>query len=77
MFEAFLRFGHYTPLVGAPTLSLPIGQQPKAVPVGGIDLVGAPGDDRRLLAIGARRDEGRVRESPSGQSIFGSRDPTG
>jgi Asp-tRNA(Asn)/Glu-tRNA(Gln) amidotransferase A subunit family amidase len=45
--------GHYTPLVGAPTVSLPIGQLPGGLPVGGIDIAGRPGDDRRILAIGA------------------------
>jgi indoleacetamide hydrolase len=51
-FDAFFRLGHYLPLVRAPTLSLPIGQLPGGLPVGGIDLAGRPGDDRRILAIG-------------------------
>ena len=53
IFDAFFRLGHFTPLIGAPTLSLPIGQLPRSLPVGGIDIVGAPGDDRRILEIGA------------------------
>lgn len=52
VFDAYFRLGHYTPLVGAPTLSLPMGQLPSGLPVGGIDLAGAPGEDRRVLAIG-------------------------
>ena len=53
VFDAYFRLGHYTPLVGAPTLTLPIGQLPGGLPVGGIDIAGVPGDDRRILAIGA------------------------
>jgi len=53
VFDAYFRLGHYTPLVGAPTVSLPIGQLPGGLPVGGIDIAGRPGDDRRILAIGA------------------------
>lgn len=51
--DIFLRFGHYIPVVGAPTVSLPIGQMPKGLPVGGIDIAGAVGDDRNVLAIAA------------------------
>ena len=50
--EAYFRFPHYTPVIGAPTLSLPIGQDPRGLPLGGIDIAGAPGDDRKVLAIG-------------------------
>jgi len=53
VFDAYFRLGHYTPLVGAPTLTLPIGQLPGGLPIGGIDIAGVPGDDRRILAIGA------------------------
>jgi mandelamide amidase len=53
VFDAYFRLGHYAPLVGAPTVSLPIGQLPGGLPVGGIDIAGRPGDDRRILAIGA------------------------
>jgi len=53
VFDAYFRLGHYTPLGGAPTLSLPVGHLPGGLPVGGIDIAGAPGEDRRLLAIGA------------------------
>lgn len=52
IFDAFFRLGHYTPLIGAPTLSLPMGQLPDGLPVGGVDIAGAPGDDRRILRIG-------------------------
>lgn len=53
VFDAFFRLGHYLPLVRAPTLSLPIGQLPSGLPVGGVDLAGRPGDDRRVLALGS------------------------
>lgn len=49
---AYFGHGHFTPLVGAPTLSLPLGQLPGGLPVGGIDIAGLPGEDRRVLAIG-------------------------
>lgn len=52
VFDAYFRLGHFLPLVRAPALSLPIGQLPDGLPVGGIDLAGRPGDDRRILAIG-------------------------
>jgi indoleacetamide hydrolase len=50
--DAFLHNAHYTPVIGAPTLTLPIGQGPRGLPLGGIDVAGMPGDDRRVLAIG-------------------------
>jgi len=52
VFNAFLHNSHYTPTIGAPTLTLPIGQGPRGLPLGGIDVAGIPGDDRRVLAIG-------------------------
>ena len=52
VFNAFLYNSHYTPTIGAPTLTLPIGQAPRGLPLGGIDVAGLPGDDRRVLAIG-------------------------
>jgi mandelamide amidase len=52
IFNAFLHNSHYTPTIGAPTLTLPIGQGPHLLPLGGIDISGVPGDDRRVLAIG-------------------------
>jgi len=52
IFNAFLHNSHYTPTIGAPTLTLPIGQGPHLLPLGGIDIAGIPGDDRRVLAIG-------------------------
>jgi indoleacetamide hydrolase len=52
VFNAFLHNSHYTPTIGAPTLTLPIGQGPHGLPLGGIDVAGIPGDDRRVLAIG-------------------------
>ena len=52
VFNAFLHNSHYTPTIGAPTLTLPIGQGPHLLPLGGIDIAGIPGDDRRVLAIG-------------------------
>jgi mandelamide amidase len=52
IFNAFLHNSHYTPTIGAPTLTLPIGHGPHLLPLGGIDIAGRPGDDRRVLAIG-------------------------
>ena len=52
VFNAFLHNSHYTPTIGAPTLTLPIGQGPRGLPLGGIDVAGMPGNDRRVLAIG-------------------------
>lgn len=43
---------HFTPVIGAPTLTLPLGQRKDNLPAGGIDIAGRPGDDRRILAIG-------------------------
>lgn len=43
---------HYTPVIGAPTLTLPLGQRKDNLPAGGMDIAGRPGDDRRVLAIG-------------------------
>ncbi len=51
-FEAYLRNTHYTPVIGAPTLTVPIGQREDQLPSGGIDIAGRPGDDRRVMAIG-------------------------
>ena len=66
VFDAYFRLGHYTPLIGAPTLTLPIGQLPSGVPVGGIDIAGVPGDDRRILAIGAAIEKALPRIHPPG-----------
>lgn len=51
-FEAYLHNTHYTPVIGAPTLTLPMGQTREQLPVGGIDIAGRQGDDRRVLAVG-------------------------
>jgi mandelamide amidase len=53
VFQAFFSLGHYVPLVGAPAVSLPMGKSWRGLPVGGIDIAGLPGDDRRVLAIAA------------------------
>ncbi len=53
VFEAFFALGHYTPLVGAPTVTIPIGKKRSRTPGAGIDIAGLPGDDRRILAIAA------------------------
>ncbi|MDT8449552.1 MAG: amidase family protein [Wenzhouxiangellaceae bacterium] len=50
-FEVFLRNMHYAPLMGAPAVTLPIGQTREQLPVGGMDVMGAPGADRRTLAV--------------------------
>jgi mandelamide amidase len=52
VFDAF-NLTHYAAFVGAAALSIPMGQLPDGLPVGGIDVVGALGDDRQILAIGA------------------------
>jgi indoleacetamide hydrolase len=52
IFDVFMHNSHYTPVIGAPTLTLPIGQGPRNLPLGGIDIAGRPHDDRRVLAIG-------------------------
>jgi Asp-tRNA(Asn)/Glu-tRNA(Gln) amidotransferase A subunit family amidase len=39
-------------LVGAPAVSIPVGRGPSGLPLG-LQLVGAPGDDERLLAAAA------------------------
>jgi mandelamide amidase len=52
VFDAFGQT-HYASLIGAPALSLPMGQLPDGLPVGGIDIVGDLGDDRWILEIGA------------------------
>jgi Asp-tRNA(Asn)/Glu-tRNA(Gln) amidotransferase A subunit family amidase len=46
------RFCSRWSLVGAPALTLPTGRGPHGLPLG-LQLVGAPGDDRRLLAAAA------------------------
>lgn len=50
-FDAYQRNAHYTPMVGAPTVTVPIGQTREQLPAGGMDIAGAPGDDRRVLAV--------------------------
>lgn len=50
-FAAYLHNAHYAPVVGVPAVTLPIGQRIRNLPAGGMDIVGVPGDDRRLLAI--------------------------
>lgn len=57
VFDIFQRIGHYIPLIGAPTVSLPIGQMPDGLPIGGIDVAGVAGDDRNVLAIAAAISE--------------------
>ena len=52
IFNAFLHNSHYTPTIGAPTLTLRSGQGPHLLPLGGIDIAGISGDDRRVLAMG-------------------------
>ena len=51
LFSAYSRTGHFTPLIGAPTATVPIGQASDRLPLGGLDVSAAPGDDRRVLAI--------------------------
>ncbi len=53
VFNAFFALGHYTPLVGAPTVTIPVGKKFVGTPAAGIDVAGLPGDDRRVLAIAA------------------------
>lgn len=48
----YLQNTHYTPGIGAPTLTIPLGQRKNNLPAGGMDIAGRPGDDRRVLAIG-------------------------
>lgn len=50
-FEAYLHNAHYAPVIGAPTVTVPIGQSREQLPAGGMDIAGAPGDDRRVLAV--------------------------
>ena len=50
--DAFVRQSHYTPVVGAPTLTLPLAKMFENLPVSGMDVAGRPGDDRNVLAIG-------------------------
>ncbi|MDT8449555.1 MAG: hypothetical protein RQ847_05210 [Wenzhouxiangellaceae bacterium] len=50
-FEIFLRNMHYAPLMGAPAVTLPIGQTRKQLPAGGTDVMGTPGADRRTLVV--------------------------
>ncbi len=53
VFEAFFAIGHYIPLVGAPAVTISIGDKRSRLPAAGIDIAGLPGDDRRVLAIAA------------------------
>lgn len=53
--ETYVRNTHFTPVIGAPTLTLPVGLTDDGLPVG-IDLAGPLGGDRRILAIGAAID---------------------
>jgi len=46
------RFCSRWTLVGAPAVTIPIGRGPSGLPLG-LQLVGAPGDDRRLLSAAA------------------------
>jgi Asp-tRNA(Asn)/Glu-tRNA(Gln) amidotransferase A subunit family amidase len=46
------RFCTYWTLLGAPALVLPTGRGPDGLPLG-LQVVGAPGDDRRLLSAAA------------------------
>lgn len=50
-FQTYLRNAHYAAVIGAPAVTLPIGQRHGNLPAGGMDVVGRPGDDRRLLAV--------------------------
>lgn len=50
-FETFIRNLHYTVITGAPTVTVPLGQTREQLPAGGMDIAGAPGDDRRVLAV--------------------------
>jgi mandelamide amidase len=50
-FDLYGRQAHLAPLMGAPAVSVPLGQQASQVPAGGLDIMGAPGSDRRTLAI--------------------------
>jgi Asp-tRNA(Asn)/Glu-tRNA(Gln) amidotransferase A subunit family amidase len=71
------RFCSRWSLVGAPALSMPTGLGPCGLPLG-IQLVGRPGDDRRLLAA-ARWAEARLRpprfEPPLGSATVSSFEP--
>lgn len=51
VFELYLRNMHYAPLMGAPAVTLPIGQTRGPLPAGGMDVMGAPGADREILAV--------------------------
>lgn len=50
-FETFARNLHYTVITGAPTVTVPLGQTSQQLPAGGMDIAGAPGQDRRVLAV--------------------------
>lgn len=39
IFDVVMHNSHYTPVIGAPTLTLPIGQGPRNLPLGGIDVL--------------------------------------
>jgi Asp-tRNA(Asn)/Glu-tRNA(Gln) amidotransferase A subunit family amidase len=52
VFETYLRNARPATTAGLPALSLPLALTPQGLPVG-LELDGAAGDDRRLLAIGA------------------------
>lgn len=66
-FEAYLHNTHYTPVIGAPTLSLPLGQTREQLPAGGMDIAGRQGDDRRILAVGHAISQILPRVRPPGE----------
>jgi len=49
--DLFQRTAHLAPLMGAPAVTVPLGQQRRQIPAGGLDVMGAPGADRRVLAV--------------------------
>jgi mandelamide amidase len=51
VFDLYASNAHVAPLMGAPAVSVPLGQQASQVPAGGLDIMGAPGSDRQTLAI--------------------------
>jgi mandelamide amidase len=50
-FDAYARNAHFMPLVGAPVVTLPIHGNHTRLPLGGVDVAGRPGSDRKILSI--------------------------
>jgi len=51
VFDLYASNAHLAPLMGAPAVTVPFGQQTSQVPAGGMDIMGAPSEDRRTLAV--------------------------